>query len=46
MAEADGKETTTPSTMNNPSECNDPRETIADGDTLLEDVLFQRQEDE
>jgi hypothetical protein len=45
MAEAEERGTTTPPTMDNPSECNDPGATIADGDTLLEDVLFQRQGD-
>jgi hypothetical protein len=42
MAEADGRGTTTPPTVDNPSERNDPGTTIADGDTLLEDMLFQR----
>jgi hypothetical protein len=46
MAEVDGRGTTTPPTVNNPSECNDPGTTIVDGDTPLEDVLFQRQENE
>jgi hypothetical protein len=46
MAEADGRGMTTPPTMDNPSEPNDPGTTIADGDTLLEDTLFQRQENE
>jgi hypothetical protein len=46
MAEADGRGTTTPPIMDNPSECNVPRTTIADGDTPLEDTLFQRQENE
>jgi hypothetical protein len=44
MAEADGRGTTTPPTVDNPSEHNDPGTTIMDRDTPLEDALFQRQE--